>query len=64
LHKAHHQQNIPNPIFWFEQRAINKTFDQDDALLYENLLEVDDQLRENANTTYERNTQDKCYTPM
>jgi hypothetical protein len=29
-----------------EQRAINQTFDQDDAFLYENLLELDDQLRE------------------
>jgi hypothetical protein len=46
MHKARHQQNIPNQIFWLEQGAINKTFDQADALLYENLLKVDDQLRE------------------
>jgi hypothetical protein len=31
-----------------EQRAINKTFDQEDALLYENILDVDDQLREHC----------------
>jgi hypothetical protein len=45
-HKARQQQNIPNQIFWLEQRAINKTFDQGDALLYEHILDVDDQLRE------------------
>jgi hypothetical protein len=46
LHKARQLQNIPNQIFWLEQRAINKIFDQDDALLYENILEIDDTLCE------------------
>jgi hypothetical protein len=38
--------NIPNQIFWLERRAIDNIFDQDEALLFERLLEQDNQLRE------------------
>jgi hypothetical protein len=44
--KARRRHNIPNQIFWLEQRAMNNTFDQDDALLFETLLALDDNLRE------------------
>jgi anaerobic ribonucleoside-triphosphate reductase len=46
VHKARQALNIPNQIFWLEQRAIDNLFDQDDALLFERLLEQDDQLQE------------------
>jgi hypothetical protein len=46
FHKARQRHNIPNQIFWLEQRAPNNLFDQDDALLFETLLELDDKLRE------------------
>jgi hypothetical protein len=45
FHKARRQHNIPNQIFWLEQRALNNLFDQDDALLFEALLTLDDNLR-------------------
>ncbi len=46
LQKARLKANLPNQIFWLEQRAINNTFDDYDAKLFEYLITLDDQLRE------------------
>jgi hypothetical protein len=51
LRKARHTLNIPNQIFWLEQRAITGKFDEYDAQLFEHLLTLDDDLREKCKTT-------------
>jgi hypothetical protein len=46
LQKVRRKQNIPNQILWLEQRAQAGQFDQDDAQLFEELITLDDQLRQ------------------
>jgi hypothetical protein len=46
LKKARQQHNIPNQILWLEHRAKQGTFNQHDAQIFEDLLALDDQLRE------------------
>jgi hypothetical protein len=57
LRKARNKNNIPNQIMWLEQRANDKTFDQHDAQLFETLITLGNELRE-------QNTQDQYHTPM
>jgi hypothetical protein len=46
LHKARLKVNLPQQIFWLEHRATTGVFDEHDAVLYEHLIALDDQLRE------------------
>ena len=46
LRKARHKHNIPNQILWLEQRAKDGTFDQHDAQQFENVIKLDDELRQ------------------
>jgi hypothetical protein len=46
LHRARLKVNLPQQIFWLEQRPTIGVFDEHDAVLYEQRIELDDQLRE------------------
>jgi hypothetical protein len=48
LRKARHTLNIPNQIFWLEQRALKGEFDEYDAQLFKHLITQDDKLRDNC----------------
>ena len=46
LAKARVRLNLPNQIYWLEQRGRDGTFDAHDAQHYQQVLRQDDQLRE------------------
>jgi hypothetical protein len=46
LRKARNKNNLPNQILWLEQRAKDGTFDRHDAQQYENVMKLDDNLRQ------------------
>jgi hypothetical protein len=48
LRRARHTLNIPNQIFWLEQRALKGEFDEYDAQLFEHLITQDDKLHDNC----------------